>query len=104
MVFLHILIVEVKLSSNTISILPPVDLILPASEPKSRSDFHPLFSPSPQTLDHWLQTGAGFCQLVAYPHWRPRNDRAPDDPLRLTLSHPPRHQPLREPPPRPPPF
>src|SRR5215467_693271 len=97
MVFLHILSVEVKLSSNTISILPSVDIILPASEPKSRSDFHPLFSPSPQTLDHWLQTGASFCQLVAYPHWRPRNDRAPDEPLRLKLSQPLSEQPVGEP-------
>src|SRR5215510_16468256 len=97
MVILHILIVEVKLSFNTISISPSVDLILPASEPKSRSDFHPLFSPSPQTLDHRLQTGAGFCQLVAYPHWRPRNDRTPDEPLRLKLSQPLNEESVGEP-------
>ena len=51
MVFLHIPIVEVNLSFNAISILSSVDLKLPALEPKSRSDFHPLFSPSPQALD-----------------------------------------------------
>src|SRR5215475_1345417 len=88
MVFLHILIVEVKLSFNTISILPSVDLKLPASEPKIRSDFHPLFSPSPQTLDHWLQTGASSCQLVAYPHWRSWNDCTLDEFLRLKLTQP----------------
>src|SRR5882672_6228946 len=51
-----------------------------------RSDFHPPFSPSPETLDHWLQTLTGFCQLVANPHGRPRNDCAADEPLRLKLT------------------
>src|SRR5215813_14281359 len=76
---------------------PPVDLKLPASDPKSRSDFHPPFGPSTQTLDHWLQTGASFCQLVAYPHRRPRNDRAPDEPLRFELTQPLGEQSVGEP-------
>ena len=50
------------------------------------SNFHPSFSPSPETFNHWLQTLTGFCKLIANPHGRPRNDCAADEPLRLKLT------------------
>src|SRR6266576_5588923 len=57
-----------------------------SSDDDMRSDFHPAFSPSSETLDHWLQAITGFRQLVANPHGWPRNNRPPDEALRFKLT------------------